>query len=55
MTKPALVCLKDYETQRKAGIEKEDLVFDPIKLGIKNAYFWEEKYNSKVASITKDK
>lgn len=55
MTKPALACLKDYETQRKAGIEKEDLIFDPIKLGIKNADFWEEKYKYKVASITKEK
>lgn len=36
--KPALIALKDYEQQKKQGI---DPVFDPIKLGIKNADFWE--------------
>lgn len=35
--KPALATLKDYETQRKAGL---DPVFDPEKLGIKNAEIW---------------
>lgn len=38
LAKPALACLKDYETQRARGI---DPVFDPKKLGIKNADFWE--------------
>lgn len=41
IAKPALIALKDYEAQRKAGI---DPVFDPTKLGIKNADFWVE-YN----------
>ncbi len=36
--KPALLALKDYEQQKKEG---KDPVFDPIKLGIKNAKFWE--------------
>ena len=36
--KPALIALKDYEQQKKEG---KDPVFDPIKLGIKNADFWE--------------
>ncbi|MEG0383319.1 MAG: alanine/glycine:cation symporter family protein [Solibacillus sp.] len=36
--KPALIALKDYEQQKKEG---KDPVFDPIKLGIKNAKFWE--------------
>jgi alanine or glycine:cation symporter, AGCS family len=39
MSKPALKALKDYETQRKAGVEK--YTFDPKALGIKNADFWE--------------
>lgn len=38
--KPALVALKDYERQKKEG---KDPVFDPIKLGIKNADFWEKR------------
>ncbi|WP_404356086.1 alanine:cation symporter family protein [Cytobacillus firmus] len=40
LTKTALKVFKDYEEQRKAGIEP---VFDPVKLGIKGADFWEEK------------
>lgn len=44
MTKPALVCLKDYETQRKAGVAREYLVFDPKALGIQNVDFWEQKH-----------
>jgi AGCS family alanine or glycine:cation symporter len=35
---PALRALKDYEEQRKAGVEK--FTFDPEKLGIRNADFW---------------
>ena len=38
--KPAIVALKDYEKQKKEG---KDPVFDPIKLGIKGATFWEER------------
>ncbi|MFC0819451.1 alanine/glycine:cation symporter family protein [Moraxella marmotae] len=40
MAKPTLLALKDYEAQQKAGIKK--YTFDPVKLGIKNATFWEE-------------
>ena len=40
LRKPALVALKDYEEQKKAGL---DPIFDPIKLGIKNADFWVER------------
>lgn len=40
MGRPALRALKDYEEQRKAGVEK--YTFDPQKLGIKNADFWEK-------------
>ena len=37
IAKPALIALKDYEAQKKEG---KDPVFDPTKLGIKNADFW---------------
>ena len=40
MGQPALKALKDYEAQRKAGVEK--YTFDPQALGIKNADFWEK-------------
>ena len=39
LQKPALVCLKDYEAQKKAGLNP---IFDPEKLGIKNAELWDE-------------
>jgi len=38
MAKPALKALKDYEEQKKSGVEKYS--FDPEQLGIKNADFW---------------
>lgn len=41
LTKPTLKILKDYEEQKKQGL---DPVFDPVKLGIKNADFWENEY-----------
>lgn len=41
LAKPALLALKDYEQQKKLGL---DPVFDPKKLGIKNATFWENDY-----------
>lgn len=40
LAKPALIALKDYERQRKLGL---DPTFDPVALGIKNADYWEEK------------
>ena len=40
MARPTIVCLKDYEAQLKAG---GPITFDPIKLGIKNATFWEAR------------
>lgn len=39
LTKPAIAALRDYEAQKKLG---KDPVFDPDKLGIKNADFWYE-------------
>lgn len=44
LRKPALKALKDYEQQRKAGVEEP--VFDSQKLGIKNAEIWELKSES---------
>ena len=40
MGQPALKALKDYEAQRKAGVEQYS--FDPEALGIKNADFWKK-------------
>ena len=37
LQKPALIALKDYEAQKKAGL---DPTFNPEKLGIKNAELW---------------
>ncbi|WP_026672674.1 alanine/glycine:cation symporter family protein [Alkalihalobacterium bogoriense] len=44
LAKPALRVLKDYEQQKKQGL---DPTFDPVKLGIKNATFWEEEQKKK--------
>jgi len=41
VSKPAIKALKDYEKQKKAGVK--NYTFDPIKLGIKNAKFWEDR------------
>ena len=41
MGQPALRALKDYEQQRKAGVQQ--YTFDPEKLGIKNADFWKNQ------------
>ena len=45
LRKPALLALKDYKQQRKAG---KDPCFDPKKLRIDNADFWEVKSDEKV-------
>lgn len=41
LAKPALIALKDYEQQKKQGL---DPVFNSKKLGIKNAEYWETEY-----------
>lgn len=46
MAKPTIKVLKDYEAQQKAGV-KDDFTFDPVKLGIKGATFWEEHNKAK--------
>lgn len=42
---PALKALRDYEEQRNAGVTSYS--FDPHKLGIKNALFWEKRLEEK--------
>jgi AGCS family alanine or glycine:cation symporter len=44
LRKPALKALRDYQRQRKAGIEP---VFDPEALGITNANEWTQKKDPK--------
>jgi AGCS family alanine or glycine:cation symporter len=41
MGNAALVALRDYEAQRRAGVE--EYTFDPEALGIKNAEFWNKR------------
>ncbi|NRA71271.1 MAG: alanine:cation symporter family protein [Gammaproteobacteria bacterium] len=41
ISRPAIKALKDYEEQRKQGVDK--YTFDPVKLDIKNATFWEDR------------
>ena len=40
LQKPALLALRDYERQKKLGV---DPVFDPEALGIRNAHFWKKQ------------
>jgi len=42
---PAIKALKDYERQKKSGVT--DYTFDPIKLGIKHAKYWEDRLSKK--------
>lgn len=41
VAKPTMKCLKDYEEQKKAKVT--EYTFDPQKLGIENADFWEKR------------
>jgi AGCS family alanine or glycine:cation symporter len=40
LQKPAMIALRDYERQRKLGL---DPTFDPEALGIRNADFWKKR------------
>lgn len=40
LQRPALLALKDYEAQKKTGL---DPTFDPDRLGIRNADFWTQQ------------
>lgn len=52
LTKQALKVFKDYETQKREG---KNPVFDPVKLGIKGADFWEKEYNEVDQDISIEK
>lgn len=41
IAKPAVKALKDYEKQQEQGVK--DYTFDPLKLNIKGASFWEKR------------
>ena len=43
LSNTAMKCFNDYDQQLKAGVPRDEIKFDPIKLGIKNADFWEER------------
>lgn len=45
IAKPAIIALKDYEKQQKEGVE--EYTFNPVALGIKNADYWEGRYERK--------
>lgn len=45
--KPTIKALRDYEAQQKAGVKDNEYTFDPVKLGIRGATFWEEKLKNK--------
>jgi AGCS family alanine or glycine:cation symporter len=47
LQKPALLCLKDYEAQKKQG---KDPIFDPDALGIKNADLWRDIKRKQIAA-----
>lgn len=42
LNKPAMAALKDYEEQQAKGVT--EYVFNPTKLGIKGATYWEKRY-----------
>ena len=48
---PVIKALRDYDRQRKAGIEHP--VFDPVALGIKNADLWTEINREKGRTLQK--
>lgn len=50
LQKPALITLKDYEAQKKEGL---DPVFSPRKLGIKHADWWEKTDSDKHYDVAK--
>jgi AGCS family alanine or glycine:cation symporter len=51
LQKPALLALRDYEAQKKAG---RDPVFDPAALGIKNAEIWKTVESAPTTVATSD-
>ena len=47
LSKTVFICFNDYEAQMKAGVPRDEISFDPIKLGIKGADFWEQRSSNK--------
>lgn len=45
VAKPAVKALKDYEAQKRKGVA--EYTFNPLALGIKNADFWQKRFNNK--------
>ena len=45
ISKPAIKALKDYERQKKSGVE--EYTFDPKSLEIENADFWEDRFEKR--------
>ncbi|MGF1753127.1 alanine:cation symporter family protein [Vibrio makurazakiensis] len=52
MSKPAIKALHDYEEQQRAGVT--EFTFNPVKLGIKGATYWEEKYKRKTGKAPEE-
>lgn len=50
VAKPAITALADYERQRKQGVSQ--FQFDPIKLGIKKASYWESRHQASTVKPT---
>lgn len=48
LAKPALVALRDYDAQRRMGLDPQ---FDPTKLGIANADFWTAQHDSESRAL----
>lgn len=49
VSKPALLCLKDYEAQKKSGL---DPVFNPERLGIRHAELWVARLRGEGSGVT---
>lgn len=49
MFKPAMATLKDYEEQQAKGVKH--YTFDPVKLGIKGATYWEKRHERKMNKL----
>ncbi|NMU15908.1 alanine:cation symporter family protein [Clostridioides difficile] len=43
LQKPAIKAYYDYIKQKKDGVKRTDITFNPINLGIKDAKFWERR------------
>ncbi|MGL4193029.1 alanine/glycine:cation symporter family protein [Vibrio misgurnus] len=53
MAKPTMAALKDYEQQQQQGVT--EFIFNPLKLGIQGATYWEDRYLRKTGKAAKAK